>query len=187
MVEKEKHRKRCQRYNIPGHAHELTFSCYRGQKFLSRQRVCDYLVQAILAAREKHSFSLWAYVFMPEHVNLLICPNRQNYSISGILQGIKQPVGRRCIMYLRQHNPIGLKWLETGQNDRPYRFWQDGGGYDRNITKDKTLVKVVDYLHRNPVRRGLVASEYEWRWSSIHLWKGEDGPLPVDFDSWPLP
>jgi hypothetical protein len=32
------HRKTCQRFNDPGHAHRLTFFCYRRQPFLTADR-----------------------------------------------------------------------------------------------------------------------------------------------------
>ena len=161
MESEQIYRKSCRRYDRPGQAHELTFSCFRRQKFLLRERVCNFLVEAIQTAQAKHDFSLWAYVFMPEHVHLLLFPHRREYSIAKILQSIKQPVGRRCIMYLKQYNPEGLKWVKTGRADPRYRFWQDGG-YDRNITQEKTLIEVVRYIHQNPVKRGLVNSAKDW-------------------------
>jgi putative transposase len=82
-------KKSCKRYNIPGHAHELTFSCYKNQKFLLSDRTCQWLIDSIEKAREKHNFSLWAFVFMPDHVHLLIKPMDEDYNISNILKDIK--------------------------------------------------------------------------------------------------
>jgi len=45
--------KRCRRYNIAGHAHELTFCCYQNRAFLAKERTCQYLVDAIIAAKKK--------------------------------------------------------------------------------------------------------------------------------------
>ena len=66
--------------NAPGHAHELTFSCYQRYPFLKAERTCLWLVDAIQAARVKHNFDLWAYVFMPEHVHLIVRPREPDYS-----------------------------------------------------------------------------------------------------------
>ncbi|MGE5295511.1 MAG: transposase [Solirubrobacterales bacterium] len=85
----EPRRKRCHRYNFSDNAHELTFSCFRGRPFLKSERARDYLVDSIVAAKAKHAFDLWAYVFMPEHVHLLIHPRTETYSISDILRAIK--------------------------------------------------------------------------------------------------
>ena len=87
---------------------------------------------------------------------MLIWPERDEYSVGNILKTIKQSVARKAIRYLREKNPAGLKLLATGHKESPYRFWMDGGGYDRNVQSLGTLRKMVDYIHNNPVRRGLV-------------------------------
>ena len=186
MLKGKVYTKQCYRYNVAGHAHELTFGCYHNQAFLTAERVCKYLVDSIVSSRERHQFDLWAYVFMPTHVHLLICPRMAEYSISDILLSIKQPASRKAVNYLRKNNPDGLKCLATHQMHRPYRFWQKGGGYDRNITKVKTVIDSVRYVHNNPVRKGLVKSADEWHYSSAADWQGTmQGPIRIDFDSFP--
>jgi len=186
MLNGKVYTKSCRRYNVPGDAHELTFSCYRNRQFVSAKRICKYLVESIVSSREEHQFDLWAYVFMPNHVHLLICPRGPQYSISNILLSIKQPVSRKAISHLRNNNPDGLKYLATSQIHRPYRFWQKGGGYDRNITKCKTIINLVRYIHNNPVRKGLVETASDWYYSSAADWEGvTQGPITVDFDSFP--
>ncbi|MFH1717469.1 MAG: hypothetical protein ABIF19_08980 [Planctomycetota bacterium] len=143
-------------------------------------------MDAIVSSRTKHQFDLWAYVFMPSHVHLLICPRRIEYSISDILLSIKQPVSRKTVSYLKNNNPDGLKYLATSQIHRPCRFWQKGGGYDRNMTKVKTIIDSAHYIHNNPVRKGLVEVADEWRYSSAADWQGtRQGPIPIDLDSFP--
>jgi len=41
------HRKRVKSFNIPGDAHELTFSCYRRLPLLSRDRSCGWFAVAM--------------------------------------------------------------------------------------------------------------------------------------------
>jgi len=123
---------------------------------------------------------------MPNHVHLIVCPRGEQYSISTILQAIKQPVARRAIQYLKTSNPQGLRLLATGQRTRPYEFWQKGGGYDRNIVSVPILIDAVPYIHHNPVRRGLVETPDQWRYSSAADWDGTgSGPIPIDRDSFP--
>ena len=102
--------KRCKRYNDPGHAHELTFSCYRRQPFLNGDRSRQWFIDAIEKARKRHSFHLWAYVIMPEHAHVLVWPTRSPYDISSILSTIKLPVTRRAQNFVREHAP---NFLET--------------------------------------------------------------------------
>lgn len=170
------HQKRLHRrrgFNEPGHAHELTFSCYRGYRFLKAERTCSWLAQAIERARTKHNFALWAFVFMPEHVHVIIQPRQPDHAVSAILQSIKQPVGQRAIRFLGANAPHWLPRITRQRGGTRERlFWQSGGGYDRNIDEPRTLMAMLDYLHLNPVRRGLVERPTDWRWSSAGWYSG---------------
>jgi putative transposase len=89
MNERDLHfRKTCKRYDCPGHAHYLTFSCFRRQAFLKGNTACRWVAESVRQARRKSPFDLWAYVFMPEHVHLLILPH-PGVKISAILKEIK--------------------------------------------------------------------------------------------------
>ncbi|MEW5994215.1 MAG: transposase [Candidatus Zixiibacteriota bacterium] len=174
-------------FNSPGHAHELTFSCYRNRPFLIDEQTCQYLADAVNQARDKHCLKIWAYVFMPDHVHLLLYPESEDYSMSSVLLTIKQSVARRVLIHVRKHRPALLKQFATGHRSKPYHFWQDGGGYDRNLTNRTAILKAVDYIHNNPVRKGLVSSPGEWKWSSFSDWHDEKpGPIHVDRDGLPL-
>ena len=53
-----------------------------------------------------------------------------------------------------------------------YRFWQRGGGYDRNLWSPEEIHEKIHYIHANPVRRGLVVRPEDWPWSSVHDYTG---------------
>ncbi len=60
-------------------------------------------------------------------------------------------------------------------------IWQPAGGYDRNICKSRTAWQSVSYIHHNPVRRGLAATETDGEWSSARWYAGDaDVRLPMD-------
>lgn len=164
----------------PGHAHELTFSCYRRFPFLKAERTCQWLAESISDARVDQSFLLFAYVFMPDHVHLIVYPQRADTKPSNILKAIKAPVGYRAIRYLEQHAPEWLPRItcQTGaQTER--RFWQAGGGFDRNVIQASTLLNMIDYIHANPVRKQLVERPRDWRWSSA-AWFDDESDIPLN-------
>ena len=180
---RQRKHKTCNRYNIPGHAHELTFTCFRRFPLLSKDRSRRWLIDAIGRAREGHAFDIWAYVIMPEHVHLLVFARREVYDISRVLTAIKWPVAQAALEYLRaKDSPWVEKLTDRQPNGRvDTRFWQRGGGYDRNITKESTLSEAIQYIHEKPVRRGLVDAATDWTWSSARWYAGEvDVPLLVD-------
>jgi putative transposase len=169
--------------NAPGHAHALTFSCFRRFAFLKAEGTCQWLADAIDKARAEREFTLWAYVFMPEHVHLMICPQQPKYDIRLILQHIKEPVGRIAVQHLRANAPHWLPRITVKRGARlQQRFWQAGGGYDRNVVEPKTLLAMIEYIHANPVRRGLVSRAEEWKWSSAGWLEGKNSLRPDPLD-----
>jgi putative transposase len=166
--------------NEPGHAHELTFTCFRGYAFLKAERTCQWLADAVNEARQEFDFALWAYVFMPEHVHLLIWPRQPVYQVSKILAAIKEPVARSAIAYMSEHSRDWLRRIrvKSGQRQR-HRFWQAGGGFDNNATDPHVLLRMIEYIHLNPVRRELVLKAEDWKWSSAG-WQEEKNSLRPD-------
>ena len=163
--------------NEPGHAHELTFSCYHRYQFLKAERTCEWLAEAIEEARAELRFELWAYVFMPEHVHLVVHPKEHVYDIAEIRKVIKEPVGTQAIRWLVKEAPGWIPRITRRRGKKTERlFWQSGGGYDRNITEPKTLMQIIDYIHMNPVRRGLVERANQWKWSSAAWFLGAGTP-----------
>ena len=93
--------------------------------------------------------------------------------MSAFLQALKEPVARQAIRHLKSNAPEWLARITVREGARlRRRFWQPGGGYDRNITSIEALRAMIDYIHANPVRRGLVARPEEWEWSSARWYAG---------------
>jgi len=127
------------------------------------------LTDSIDKAMQRHGYSLVAFVYMPEHVHLLVFPQNNASRIDQLLRAIKRPFSYRIKRLLAEtENPLPKK-LTVRQ--RPgvdaFRFWQEGPGYDRNLVNLDTASAAAAYIHLNPVRRGLVACELDWRWSSV--------------------
>jgi len=145
MPETRSHRRNC---NEPGHAHELTFSCSKRYQFLKADRTCDWLAEALEDARVKWNFALWAYVFMPEHVHLVVYPRGSKYDMVDIRDAIKAPVGTRGIKYIQQEAPHWLSRITRKRGRKTERlFWQSGGGYDRTTIESATLMAMIEYIH----------------------------------------
>ncbi len=170
-----------QSFNDSGHAHFLTFSCYRRRQLLTDDAVRLFFVQNLDAARIKDGFKIWAYVMMPEHVHLLI-HSSQGYNIPEILRHIKEPFTKQVVTHWRKTDPARLRQLRVrfGQRDI-HRFWQPGGGFDRNLFDMEKVRRTIEYIEFNPVRRGLAREPMEWLWSSATARTGSaDGPISID-------
>jgi putative transposase len=128
------------------------------------------LSESIDRAVARHQFRTVAFVYMPEHVHLLVDPVVSDSRVDRLLYAIKRPFSYRIKQQLEQTaNPL-IEQLTV--RERPgkqvFRFWQEGPGYDRNLKSSAVVLKAIDYIHNNPVRRGLCRDPEGWRWSS---WK----------------
>ncbi len=171
-------------------AHALTFSCFHRKPFLARERACQWLADAIERTRQRYALDLWTYVFMPNHVHLILWPRTSAFRIQSILSAIKLPVTRRAVGWLKREAPAFLPMMLDSQpnGDSAYRFWQRGGGYDRDLHEPRTIHATIDYIHANPVRAGLVELPELWRWSSAAYFAGTgESPLIPDVQSIPFP
>ena len=141
-----------------------------------------WFFEELEAARKNLSFDLWAYVLMPEHVHLLIYP-RGAAKPAQIVGKIKEAVARKAIAYLACNAPQRLPRLTVREGERVrHRFWQPGGGYDRNAVEIATVHQMIQYIHANPVRRGLVANAEDWEWSGARWYAGIQ-PVRIEIDN----
>ena len=173
-------RKTIRHFHEPGQFHELTFSCVHSMRLLDDDGWNDKLARCLDEANEEFDMRLVAYVFMPNHVHLLVYPNHLDSSISLYLARIKQPFSKHVKGILASQNPDLLQLLTI--QERPgkwcFRFWQEGPGYDRNLTSPKAISASLDYIHNNLVRWGLCERAIDWRWSSARFYLA-DPPFQI--------
>ena len=154
---------RLERWQEAGNLHFVTFSCFQRKAYLGTAEARDLFEDALEKTRRRYEFDVVGYVVMPEHVHLLLSePERE--SLSTALQGLKLSVTRR--------SPQRPFWLA--------RY------YDFNVVTEEKRREKLNYIHWNPVKRGLVDRPEDWPWSSYRFYQtGETGPVAVD-DSWLL-
>jgi len=158
------------------HLHFITSSCYHRLPFFDAPSARDRFLAILEQTRQKYRFVVVGYVVMPEHIHLLITEPEVG-TPSTIMQVLKQRTAHALLPKRKRRDP--RRRLLFG--DEPKRaFWQDRF-YDFNVWSTKKRVEKLRYMHRNPVKRGLVDSPELWAWSSCrHCLLDEAGPVQVD-------
>jgi putative transposase len=111
--------------------------------------------------RRRYGFVVAGYVLMPEHVHLLVGETSVS-SLSVAVQVLKQQTSK--------------KLKKAGES----QFWQPRY-YDFNVNCEKKTFEKLRYLHRNPVKRGLVEKPEDWPWSSFrHYATGQVGSVEIE-------
>jgi len=158
------------------HLHFITCSCYRRLRLLSTERSRDCFLSILEQIRQRYSFVVVGYVVMPEHVHLLITEPEVG-TPSTVMQVLKQRTAHALLPKRKRRDP---RQCQLFPEDARRAFWQ-ARFYDFNVWTTKKRVEKLRYMHRNPVKRRLVDSVEQWRWSSYRFYFfGESGPVRIN-------
>ena len=149
------------RYQQQRCLHFITFSCYRRMPLLDSTVARNLFERELEQVRHWYGCFITGYVVMPEHVHLLIS-EPESSQLSVVIQMLKQITSQK------------LKAQSSA------RFWQIRY-YDFPVWSEKKRIQKLRYIHRNPVKRGLVARPEDWRWSSfVHYATGAEGVVEIE-------
>ncbi len=160
--------------------HFITCSCYRRRPLLGAARKRDLFLKILNEVRKKYRFRLVGFVVMPEHVHLLISEPAVG-TPSTAMQMLKQRVSRLLRRKTRRPRSAGqLRLWQEASGGTPRSFWQPRF-YDFNVWSGKKMIEKLNYMHMNPVKRGLVADAKLWAWSSYRFYQcGEENACTPD-------
>jgi len=168
--------RRLKRYYGDAHLHFLTCSCYHRQAWLASARRRDLFLQILEQVRQRHRFVVVGYVVMPEHIHLLIS-EPEHGTPSTVMQVLKQRFARQILRRKRRPLGQGEFWPEQTH------VWQRRF-YDFNVWSERKRIEKLRYMHRNPVKRGLVLEPEQWPWSSYRSYAYQEQGR-VKINQWP--
>lgn len=160
------------RYFHPGQLQFITSSIYRRAPVFANDCLRREFVEVLDELRSEMHFLLIGWALMPEHFHLLIKPEPAD-ATSLILQRLKDRTARRILRTLRQHpesawcgKMLSRFHLPSNVHDEShYRVWQRRF-YPFNVYSERKRLEKLNYMHNNPIQRGLADSPEQWPWSS---------------------
>jgi putative transposase len=147
---------------------------------LRREGVRAIISDEVTAALEHCRGSLTAFALMPDHLHLLVyLPgdgllhnfNRhwRGWSARRIIDALRQQADEEILLVLARH----------ANGECRHAVWKEQVRCLPVVTEEK-LRALIDYIHANPVRRGLSAFAHEWPFSSCRFYeRGEPVCLKV--------
>lgn len=143
-----------------GDLHFVNFACFHRRANLATADARNIALRHLGAVREEYEFALLGYVFMPEHVHLLMS-EPANVPPSRVVQVFKERVADEIF------------GRAAGQ------FWQRRY-FDFNVHTTAKLKQKLHYMHENPVMARLVKHPGDWPWSSWSYYYRGKGLLAMD-------
>ena len=122
MDDRSPYRKTVRHFEDEFSVHELPFSCDRRRSLLTRDRWLTMFSEPVTNATSRHQFDLIAFVWMPEHVQLLVRPRNQQSSIDARSKVIKRPFSFRNKRIIEASDSRLLQQLTVRQRARGMAF-----------------------------------------------------------------
>ena len=145
------------RFQQTGDLHFITFSCFRHRQILGTPEARNTFQAILEQTRLKYCFNILGYVIMPDHAHILVS-EPTGHELKTAMQVIKQRFSR------------------TRTDDW---VWEERY-HDFNVFSDRKRIEKLRYIHRNPVKRGLVSEPDQWSWSSFRAYAyREPGPVTI--------
>jgi len=161
-------------YDLKGHAHFITFSCYKRRRLLdiddSKRIVISYLASGI----KKHAAQCSGFVIMPDHVHVLM-----RFPESVRLGEFVKQLKRMSSFRIKKLSSHALP--EYGSTIDPGDPTWQRGYYDFNVYEYDKLLEKLTYMHENPVKAGLVDKADDWAFSSARWYaNGRSVGVPIE-------
>jgi putative transposase len=148
------------RHVVPGQALHLIQRGNNRQAIFFADLDYRFYHEALEDAADRYGCAVHAYVFMTNHVHLLLTPSTEEGP-----SRVMQSVGRRYVRY------VNTVYQRTGT------LWE-GRFKSAIVDSERYLLICSRYIELNPVRAGMVNSPQDYPWSGYrHNAQGQDDGL----------
>jgi putative transposase len=177
-----------QRYRniyLDGCSHFCTATTVNFCPLLDNDQAREMMLAVWDRCRTRFGVRLEGFVIMPEHIHLVVRGSADGvrkfmqYSLAESSRRIRSLIEVRA----SRGDERAVDWLalmrSRGNGTSDSKVWKERFRTVPLDREDAILVK-LEYIHNNPVRRGLVERPDQWPWSSWYSYNGGDVALVVD-------
>lgn len=160
-------------YDREGHAHFVTFSCFRRRRLLDHDRAKRIVLGVLNSQLARQSGRCVGFVIMPDHVHAIVWFPEPD-QLSHFMKQWKQRSSVQIKQFLQHTLPGYATTIDPSDSVWQPRF------YDLNLFWPRKIEEKLAYMHLNPVRAGLVRHPCDWPWSSARFYdQGLSVGVPV--------
>ena len=143
------------------------------------------ILDSLRYLRDNRDVLIHAYVIMPTHFHAILTAQRDD--LAAVMRDLKKFTSRAIYQLAEETGNQLLTWFfrnsaKAGGASR-FKVWKDEY-HPKAIAHAEVLRQKVEYLHQNPVRKGMVLEPVSWLYSSAAAYEGGGGPLEIDLPEW---
>ncbi len=159
----------------------LTINVLKKIPIFTNSEYMNIIIDNFMFYQKKQQLKVYSYVIMDNHLHI-IASHKDN-----LIQKIQNFKSYTAKEILRKLHSDKRKWLldllknfkKNYKNESTYQFWEEGN-HPKQIQNIEIFNQKVEYVHYNPVRRGLDSDELHWTYSSARHFAGLESVFQVD-------
>ncbi len=148
----------------------------------TNSKYCDILISALKFYQANKNLKIFSFVIMDNHFHMIA----MNDNLSRIISDFKKFIAKEIINNLKADNK---EWAlhqfefykQKHKTESSFQIWQEGF-HPIQISSQEIFNQKTEYIHHNPVRRGLVENAEDWKYSSAGFYL-KDRKCVIDIDS----
>ena len=154
----------------------------------TRKRYRDIVLESLRYCQRHKGLHVNAYVVMSNHLHLVVwAEEKSKVRLSNIIRDFKRYTANQIYQAIQEEPESRREWLlylfryfaRKHHPNQHFHFWQNDNHPIRLWSSKVTLQKLT-YLHKNPVRAGLVEHPASYWYSSARNYSGLPGLLDVE-------
>ena len=162
----------------------LTLTIVDWVDLFTRSSYKEIITNSLNYCVEEKGMEIYAYVLMTNHLHIIAAAKNNN--LSDIIRDFKRYTSQKIIEQISSNRESRRNWLlpifrsaaSKHKRNTCYQIWTHDNHaeevYSPAFTKSK-----INYIHKNPVKAGMVGRPEEYLFSSARDYAGDQGPVKV--------
>lgn len=139
----------------------------------TRQESVDIIIDTFKFLQKNDNLRLYAYVVLENHLHMVL----QSNDLRKTMESFKKYTANEILKLLKKENVTILLeqfkfYKKPHRRDKEYQIWEEGY-QPKLIQTDAMMTNKINYIHRNPVKRGYIDNPVHWRYSSARNYEGK--------------
>jgi REP element-mobilizing transposase RayT len=165
--------------------HFVTFTVTDWVDIFTRPVYKDIVIDALAYCQKNKGLILYGYVIMTNHVHLII--QRKEGGLSDLIRDIKRHIANTVYKQISLEKESRRDWLLKRfqlasygiSTNRDFKFWR-AGNHPVEIISEHTFWNILNYIHLNPIKQGIVAKASHYLYSSASNYVNGAGKIEVE-------
>lgn len=162
--------------------HFLTCTIVEWIPLFNDPNTINILLDSLRFMQTNNRLTLYAYVVMDTHIHLVASAENLSKEIANFKSFIAKSIIKRL---KEKHQDELLERLASAKakhkKDRQFQVWQEGS-HPQVIENREIMKQKFEYIHFNPIRRGIVEKPTKWIYSSAANYEDLPGILDISIE-----